>query len=216
MAEDTPTTETPAPAAPALDEAKIAELIKASQQESIKTALAAQQAQQLATQQPQEAPPERDVWDDILEPKLARERQRADQAGFIGAAANDKADFYSGEFWEDEVASWLPHEDEAELKTAKRELRKKIEDQFDKLAREGRALPRADIAKHQLMEHLTENKTKFHESTEKKRKQKETVELDKAKRGVDIQAGTMFSMDVAELESMPFEKIHEKYGKVPF
>lgn len=208
------------PVGTTFDEAKFSELIKKERQESVKQALAElreEAAQEYQTQQNmQPQPVQSDFWSEQINPRLQPMQQQVNGAIFRAEAAEDKADFYGGEFWNEEVNDWLTGDDEQELKSERNALRDKVEKLFLKLSREGRALPRKDIALHVLGETLTQNKEKVLASLEKKSSKKKEAELEKAKRAVDIGAGNIINFEPETIHSMSIEDMHEKYGNFTF
>jgi hypothetical protein len=202
-----------------LDEGKLAELLKQNQDASI-AAMLAEMEKQRQSQQPTYQPPaaaqpaaEPDYFEQLVD-------QRSDakfrQANFASAAAQDAAEFYSGEFWNETVEDWLVGETEEEQKAERKELRKKINDKFQQLAREGRPLPREDIANYFLMDGLKSNRSKLEAKITKKSQKVHESDLEKAKSRVDISAGAVIDFNPVELHKLTGEKIKEKFGSLQF
>jgi hypothetical protein len=210
------TEEIKAPSPPGLDEARLAELLKQNQDASIAAMLAEmekQRQQQPAPQQQQQQTEQPDYFEQLVD-------QRSDakfrQALFSSEDARDTTKFYSGEFWNETVDEWLVGETPEEQKAERKELRKKIEDKFQQLAREGRPLPREDIANYFLMDAIKSNRAKLEAKITKRSKRAEETDLEKAKSRVDISAGAVIDFNPIELHKMTAEKIKEKFGSLQF
>jgi len=216
MAEDTEELKEEASPPKGLDEAKLAELLKQNQDASIAAMLAEmeKQRQQQLAPQPQPQPTEQpDYFEQLVD-------QRSDakfrQALFSSEDARDTTKFYSGEFWNETVDEWLVGETADEQKAERKELRKKIEDKFQQLAREGRPLPREDIANYFLMDTIKSNKAKLEAKITKRSQKSQETDLEKARSRIDISAGAVIDFNPVELHKMTPEKIKEKFGALQF
>src|SRR5438132_1284255 len=127
---------------PTLNEEKLGELIKKGFKESLDSYTQdTQQAQTVQSTEP------KDPWDEVLEPRISR---RTQQSNITAQSAEDKADFYTSDFWLTELDDLLPgdldtDEGKLALSKAKKEVRENIEQTFSNLVKQGRGIPRKDI-----------------------------------------------------------------------
>lgn len=198
-----------------LSKEDIAELIKTNVGSSMKELMANLPQQQPVYQEPaQDTRTDDDkLWDNIIgsrvNPSIANAQLRAD-------AAEDKADFYASDTWLTDIDDLLPGETEAEIKEAKKEIRKRLETTFSNLIKTNRATPRADLIEYEVGRYLRENKTKFLETVEKKSKKKGEVELEKAKKAVSISSGNISNFSPKDIHGMDYDKVVKEFGEVLF
>ncbi len=204
-----------------IDEAKLAELIAKSQQDSIKATLAelrrdAEQQQQYQQQQTQQTEVQPTFWDEQINPRLAPVQRQTQFAMLRAEAAEDKADFYGSDEWTELVESYCTADTDEELNTQKKELRTKIEETFNNRMKSGNPIPRKDISEWLLGQEIKTNKTKHVEAYTKKRKKAEESELEKARRAVDIGAGNVVNFQPEEVHAMTLEDMQAKYSTLTF
>jgi hypothetical protein len=197
---------------PSFDEDKLAELIKSnvsSEFSQLKDELKSQRTQvDTHLNEPKTEP---DFWDNIIDPKVNSKTAKAE---LQSALAQDKVDFYTGDDWLT-VDEWLVEEDEDKRKAEKKALRDKIEEYSSNMAKSNRAMPREDIYKAVLGEKIKKDKVKFEEGIGKRNKAKEQTELDKARRGVDINT-TLNDFNSESVHKMSWDKVAENYGALTF
>jgi hypothetical protein len=210
MAEETNTNTTSNTANSSIDETKLADLIKAN----ISSSLAELKQDFTQQQQPSQtttATEEPDFWDNIINPKVDK---KVSAASLQAELAKDQVDFYTSDEWLS-VDEWLVEEDPSKRNDEKKALRKQVEDYSLSLARQGRAMPRADIFNAVLGEKLKKDKVKFEENIGKKHKANAENELEKARRGVDI-TSVMNNFTPESVHKMDWDKVKETYGQVVF
>ena len=197
---------------PQFDEAKLSEMIKKGVQDSLKEAIATQQTTQQTTKV-EDKSTETDPFDAWLNPKIDT---KVASATLAAQSAEDKADFYSSEFWLTEVDEHLLGDTPEELKAAKTELRKSLESTFTNMIKQGRGTPRADLVLFEIGKYNKANKGKIDESITKRSKAKQEAELEKARRGVDIGVGALSNFQPQDVHGMKWDDIAEKYGQLAF
>jgi len=193
------------------DEAKMAELIKANVSASQKELIA-----QLKADKEEEKPKEEvkeDFWDEIVN---SRTSGKINQANVRAEAAEDKVDFYSSDEWLEGIDDLLPGDSLEEVKKHKKEIRTRLETTFQNMLKAGRGTHRADLLDYELGKYLKENKKAFIETVEKKSTKRKEVELQKARKGVDITAGNVSNFTPSDIHAMSMEKVIEEFGHVGF
>src|SRR6266853_5171209 len=115
---------------PQLDEVKLSELIKKGMKDSFDELAANQRNTQQSNQQNVQQQ-STDPWDEVLEPRI---RKGTQQSNSIAAAAEDKVDFYTSDYWLKEIDEILPGDDtedgKVSLQKAKKEIRETLETTF--------------------------------------------------------------------------------------
>lgn len=213
MAEEVTIEEKPKPE---FDEAKLADLVKANVSASMKDALDALKAEQSASPPIQQVPPtdsSTQFWDDVINPRVD---SKVNKASLQAEIAQDKIDFYTSDTWLEEADEWLTEEDPAKRKAEKSALRAELEKAFDTLVKNNRGMPRADVFKGVLGEKITKDRTKYFESIGKKGERKKALDLEQARKGVDLSAGNVSNFNAADVHKMSFEKVLEHYGDLTF
>ncbi|SRR6266568_963833 len=195
---------------PTLNEEKLGELIKKGFKESLESL--GQQSQQQTAQEP------KDPWDEVLEPRI---NKRTQQSNITAQSAEDKVDFYTSDYWLTELDEMLPgdldtDEGKVALSKAKREVREKIETTFSNLVKQGRGIPRKDIADFAVGQYIKKNKTSYIEGVSKKSSLKKEMEVTKAKRAVDMSTGNISNFSPEQIHKMDQSKIDEQFGNVLF
>ncbi len=202
-----------------LSEEKLAELIKANVDTSMKDALANLRAEQESyTTQTKESETSptiegNDFWDGVISRRVDG---KVKQANLQAEIAQDKIDFYTSEQWLEEADEWLTEEDPAKRKAEKKALREDIEKAFNGLVQNGRGMPRADIFKAVLGEKITKDRAKYVESIGRKKDKQRETELAQARRGVDISSGNITNFTPADIYKMDHAKLLETFGEVSF
>ncbi|SRR6266516_6775631 len=212
MEENETTTET-IESTPALNEEKLGELIKKGFKESLDSYT--QSTQQSTQQQSTEA---KDPWDEVLEPRISK---RTQQSNITAQSAEDKADFYTSDFWLTELEELLPGDTETDegklaLSKAKKEVRENIETTFSNLVKQGRGIPRKDIADFAIGQYIKKNKASYMEGVSKKSSLRKEMEVKKAQRAVDMNTGNISNFSPEQIHKMEQSKIDEQFGSVLF
>lgn len=199
---------------PALDEAKLSELIKTNVNEGIsalRTELAQGNTNTNVTTEPKSSEAT-DFWDSIINPKIDT---KVNKASLQAEAAQDQVDFYTSDEWLTEAEQWLTEDDPEKRKVEKAEIRKDLETKFKKLLDNGRGMPRTDIFKHVLGDKITKDGVKFRENIGKKHKASVDAELEKAQRGVDMST-VMADFSSDSVHKMKWEDVQSTYGGLSF
>ena len=201
----------------ALDEAKLAELIKQNVSTSVKELLQ-QQADTSTQNQPTQIQPvqqaqEPDLWDTILDPKIV---PRLQQANIRAEAAEDKVEFYSSDFWSEELESWLTEDDPDKRKKEKAEFRQEVEKRFSNLLQQGKGFKREAIAHNLLGEKIAKDRTKYEESIGKRRKRQEESALETARKAVSITSGNISNFTPQDIHAMSMDKMLKELGDLQF
>jgi len=201
---------------PQLDEVKLSELIKKGLKDSFDELTNDQRNSQQSTQQSTQTQ-STDPWDEVLEPRI---RKGTQQSNSIAAAAEDKVDFYTSDYWLKEIDEILPGDDtedgKVSLQKAKKEIRDTLETTFSNLLKQGRGIPRSDIVDFAVGQYVKKNKSTYTEGLVKKSSLQKEKEVQKARRGVDIQSGNISNFSPEQLHNMPQDKINEQFGGVLF
>src|SRR6266446_1844631 len=197
---------------PQLDEVKLSELIKKGLKDSFDELTNDQRNSQQSTQQSTQTQ-STDPWDEVLEPRI---RKGTQQSNSIAAAAEDKVDFYTSDYWLKEIDEILPGDDtedgKVSLQKAKKEIRDTLETTFSNLLKQGRGIPRSDIVDFAVGQYVKKNKSTYTEGLVKKSSLQKEKEVQKARRGVDIQSGNISNFSPEQLHNMPQDKINEQFG----
>ncbi len=214
MAEETVENESVEESKPTLDEAKLKELIGQGLKEGFSELQRG--TQQQSNTNVREEP--KDVWDEILEPRI---NKKTSQATLRADAAEDKVDFYTSDYWLKEIDELLPGDSNTEdgiveLNKAKKAVREKLESTFTNLLKQGRGIPRTDIVDFALGQYIKESKGTYTEGIIKKSSLKKQKEVEKARRGVDMSSGNISSFTPEQLHKMPQDKINEEFGSLLF
>src|SRR5438309_371127 len=148
---------------PQLDEVKLSELIKKGMKDSFDELRNSQGNAQQNNQSPQTQ--STDPWDEVLEPRI---RKGTQQSNSIAAAAEDKVDFYTSDYWLKEIDDILPGDNTTEegnivLNKAKKEIRETLETTFSNLLKQGRGIPRSDIIDFAVGQYVKKNKSTYTE-----------------------------------------------------
>ncbi len=202
---------------PQLDEGKLSELIKKGMKDSFDE-LAANNQRNTQNLQGQQQVQSTDPWDEVLEPRI---RKGTQQSNSIAAAAEDKVDFYTSDYWLKEIEEILPGDSTSEegilsLQKAKKEIRETLETTFSNLLKQGRGIPRSDIVDFAVGQYVKKNKSTYTEGLVKKSSLQKEREVQKARRGIDIQSGNITNFTPEQLHNMPQDKINEQFGGVLF
>jgi len=202
---------------PQLDEVKLSELIKKGMKDSFDELAANQRNTQQSNQQNVQQQ-STDPWDEVLEPRI---RKGTQQSNSIAAAAEDKVDFYTSDYWLKEIEEILPGDSTSEegiqsLQKAKKEIRETLETTFSNLLKQGRGIPRSDIVDFAVGQYVKKNKSTYTDGLVKKSSLQKEREVQKARRGVDIQSGNITNFTPEQLHNMPQDKINEQFGGVLF
>src|SRR6266853_6934177 len=154
---------------PQLDEVKLSELIKKGMKDSFDELAANQRNTQQSNQQNVQQQ-STDPWDEVLEPRI---RKGTQQSNSIAAAAEDKVDFYTSDYWLKEIEEILPGDSTSEegilsLQKAKKEIRETLETTFSNLLKQGRGIPRSDIVDFAVGQYVKKNKSTYTDGLVKK------------------------------------------------
>ncbi len=198
---------------PQLDESKLSELIKKGLKDSF---------DELATNQrnnqPQQEVQSTDPWEEVLGPRIRKGTQASDNRS---AAAEDKVDFYTSDYWLKDIDDILPGDSNTEegiisLNKAKKEIRETLETTFSNLLKQNRGIPRSDIVDFAVGQYVKKNKSSYIEGLSKKSSLQKEREVQKARKGVDIQSGNISNFAPDQIHKMSQEKINEEFGGVQF
>lgn len=205
----------------ALDESKIAELIKQNVSSSMKEvteALSKQNTQQVYTPPQEEEDVSTDAWDEIISPRVERHTKKSldasSRAALQAEAAEDKADFYSSDLWVVDLEDFFTSDDPAERRKEKADFRKELEERFSNLLKSGRGMKREEIA--QYMIGSSENRKKYTENQTKKQKKQDEQDGLKAQRNVDIGSFSISNFDAQSIHDMDFDEVAKKFGSYTF